>query len=212
MRNAFGNGARPMTNRWKRSLLCVAAVFAALAAGCTKHEQAGGQATPSVAVMESPSPAATVAAAVSETPSGAAPQASSATPTEESSKAAAPYPTIVSAELGTDATPDYRVVNAATQFAPDVPQIVCVVHLADLGRATTMKAVWIAQDTGGAMPADAKLMEKALDVPAASGQTFGATFSMTKQSGAFPAGKYRVEIYFDTTLVDTVPFTIAKRS
>src|SRR5688500_13221268 len=62
-------------------------------------------------------------------------------------------PRLVGVRLGTGATPDLDIVSPSALFSPDTPQLVCVWSVADIpAGGTTIKGVWVAEDTGGAAP------------------------------------------------------------
>lgn len=73
---------------------------------------------------------------------------------------------ITYAELGTNNTPDYQIINPGRLFAPDTPQFVCVWRVEGIPQGgTTLRAVWIAEDTGGVAPPNYQIAEKVLPLP-----------------------------------------------
>jgi CHAT domain-containing protein/Tfp pilus assembly protein PilF len=116
-------------------------------------------------------------------------------------------PTVVAARLGGDSTADYQIVNPDKSFAPDTPQIVCVWQVAGVpAGGATLRAVWIAADTGGAAPPNYHVAEKSYEL-AQPGQAVGK-FSLSKPNNGWPPGKYRLELYLDDRLAETVPFRV----
>lgn len=119
----------------------------------------------------------------------------------------APDARVVAAQLGGDSTPDYQIVNPDTSFAPDAPQIVCVWRVADVPAAgATIKGVWIAGDTGGAAPPNYRIGEKSY--PLTRSALAGGNFSLSKPTNGWPPGKYRLELYLDDRLAETLPFRV----
>lgn len=112
---------------------------------------------------------------------------------------------ITKAELGTDRTDKFEIVNPTTVFRPDTAQVVCVWKTEGVKPGTTVRAVWIAEDVGKVAPPNFKIAE-ASDAAAVSG-----SFYLTKPNNGFPIGKYRLEIYLGAELARTVPFTVAAR-
>ncbi|MFL6211964.1 MAG: CHAT domain-containing protein [Pyrinomonadaceae bacterium] len=114
---------------------------------------------------------------------------------------------LVAAQLGGDNTPEYQIVNPATSFAPDAPQVVCVWRVADVpAQGATLRGVWIATDTSGVAPPNFQIAEKSYPLkqtPMAAG-----VFSLSKPNAGWPAGQYRVELYLDERLAETLRFSV----
>ena len=99
-------------------------------------------------------------------------------------------PRLVVAELGTDSTPDLQIVNPSKAFAPDTPQLVCVWSVADIpAGGTTIKAVWVAEDTGGAAPPDYVVGEAPYELPGP--QPMSGRFDLSKPARGWPPGSTR---------------------
>ena len=98
-------------------------------------------------------------------------------------------------------------VDPTTTFPNNQPVIHLVVTVANAPSDTKVKAVWTAVDVGGAAPANTQIdgVEVTLD---ASG-TAHFTLSLPN-SGVWPAGKYKVEIYLNTKLDRTLEYTVAQ--
>jgi hypothetical protein len=72
-----------------------------------------------------------------------------------------------------------------------------------------VRAVWIAEDTGGIVPANYKVDEAtAIATPPES----VGTFTLSRPSDGWAAGKYRVEFYVQDALAGTARITIAARA
>ena len=78
-----------------------------------------------------------------------------------------------------------------------------VVKLAKGAEGTHVKTVWTNLNAGGAT--NQKLWEKEL----VTGEANRADFSLSnKDSKFFPAGDYKIDIYLDDELVDTVSYKV----
>jgi hypothetical protein len=72
-----------------------------------------------------------------------------------------------------------------------------------------VRAVWIAEDTAGIVPADYKIDEAtAIATPPES----VGTFTLSRPTDGWAAGKYRVEFYVQNALAATTRITIAARA
>jgi len=112
---------------------------------------------------------------------------------------------ITKAELGTGATSKSEIVNPATEFKPDTPQIVCVWRATGVKPGTSMRGAWIAEDVGKAAPPNYKIGEETLK------NGYLGSFTLSRPTKGFPAGKYRLELYLDGKLGLTVPFTVTSK-
>ena len=119
--------------------------------------------------------------------------------------AAARVGRVIRAELGTDRTPDYEIVNPSNEFYTDTPRIVCVGKVEGVDPGVAIKAVWIADDTGGAAPPNYKIDENSFS----GGDEFSANLS--SPTNGWPVGRYHLEIYIRDKLAKKVPFTIKQR-
>lgn len=92
-----------------------------------------------------------------------------------------------------------------TEFAPDVAQI----HAFYIGDAVKagdkIRAVWIAEDVGDTAPKGTKIDEATLT---AAKDNPSDAFSLSKPTKGWPLGKYKVEIYDNDKLAETLHFTI----
>lgn len=95
----------------------------------------------------------------------------------------------------------------ATTFPPNHPKIFARWQGEALEKGDKIRSVWIAEDVGDVAPKDYKMDEvtSTADGPRAFG-----TFTMTKPTKGWPVGKYRVEIYQNDKLVETVKFEVVK--
>jgi uncharacterized RDD family membrane protein YckC len=112
---------------------------------------------------------------------------------------------VTRAELGTDRTPDYEIVNPSSEFYTDTPKIMCVWTVKGVDPSVPIKTVWIVDDSGGAAPPNYKIVENSI-----SGYSEGSGF-VTSPNNGWPIGKYHLEIYIGDTLAKQVPFSIMQR-
>lgn len=121
---------------------------------------------------------------------------------------------ILVACLGVDAG-EKKVLHAAlaldqntkptTKFAPDAPKIYAF-YIGDAVKAgDKIRAVWIAEDVGDAAPKNTKIDEATLT---AAKDNPSDAFSLSMPTKGWPLGKYRVELYDNDQLAETVRFTI----
>jgi uncharacterized RDD family membrane protein YckC len=155
------------------------------------------------------------AAVVASTPGTATPVRSQTVPTQTAPVQTTPSQTVpvpaagdgrvTRAEMGTDRTPDFQIVNPSNEFYPDTAKIVCVWTVEGVDPSVPIKSVWIADDTGGAAPPNYKLAEKSF-----SGFTEGS-FYVSSPNNGWPVGKYHLEIYIGDKLAKELPFSIKPR-
>jgi len=112
---------------------------------------------------------------------------------------------VIRAELGTDRTTDYEIVNPSSEFYTDTPKIMCVWKVEGVNPSVPINMVWIVDDSGGAAPPNYKITEKSI-----SGFSEGSGF-LTSPSNGWPAGQYHLEIYIGDKLAKQVPFSIKQR-
>jgi hypothetical protein len=92
-----------------------------------------------------------------------------------------------------------------TTFTTGTPKVMAEFKTTGGQGGDKIRGVWIADDVGDAAPAKTKIDESTITmVPLAN----GGTFSMSKPTKGWPAGKYHVEIYANGKLATTAKFTI----
>ena len=101
----------------------------------------------------------------------------------------------------------FEPVDPTSTFSPDQAVINLVVTVANAPSDTKVKTVWTAVDVGDAAPANTQIDEAEVTLDA-SGKTH-FTLSVP-DSGAWPAGKYKVEIYLNDKLDRTLEYTITQ--
>ena len=92
-----------------------------------------------------------------------------------------------------------------TSFAPDTSKVFALFKTEGAQQGDKIRGVWIAEDVGGAAPANSKIDEKTVTM---DGDTDDGDFSLSKPTKGWPAGKYRLEMYVNDKLVTTTKFTI----
>jgi len=121
--------------------------------------------------------------------------------------ASAAEPRVTEAVLGEDKVDKkdgYEIVKPTTVFRPDSPKVVCVFKVEGASIGFSTKSVWIAEDVGDKAPKNYKILEKSLALPFMN----SGSFALTKPDNGFPAGSYRLEIYFGERLAKTLKFTV----
>ena len=92
-----------------------------------------------------------------------------------------------------------------TTFSPDVPKIYAF-YIGDAIKAgDKLRAVWTAEDVGDAAPKGTKIDEATLT---ADRDNPSDAFSLSKPAKGWPLGKYKVEIFDNDKLAQTLQFTI----
>jgi len=95
--------------------------------------------------------------------------------------------------------------QATTTFAPETPVIFALLQMEGVKKGDKLRAVWIADDVGGAAPAKTQIAEKTMTMEGVPNE---GSFSCTKPGKNWPAGKYHVDIYANDKLATTVGFTV----
>ena len=114
---------------------------------------------------------------------------------------------ITQATLAKDVQGDtFEPVDPTSTFPIDQPVIHLVVTVANAPSDTKVKTVWTAVDVGDAAPANTKIDEAEVTLDASG----TAHFTLASNSGTWPAGKYKVEIYLNDKLDRTLEFTVVE--
>jgi hypothetical protein len=115
---------------------------------------------------------------------------------------------ITQAVLAKDVKGDtFEPVEPTSTFPTDQAVINLVVTVANAPSETKVKTVWTAVDVGDAAPANTKIDEAEVTMDASGNAHF--TLS-APNSGAWPVGKYKVEIYLNDKLDRTVEYTVVQ--
>ena len=92
-----------------------------------------------------------------------------------------------------------------TTFDSDTPELYAISKTEGVKSGDKIRGVLIAEDVGKAAPPNTKVFETTLEMDADDEQ---GDFNFSKPTDGWPPGKYRVEVYVNDKLVDTVKFTI----
>lgn len=90
-------------------------------------------------------------------------------------------------------------------FPGDVAQVVGLFESTGSSKGDKVRGVFVATQTGGAAPDDTKVAEDTVTCPE---DDCTGKFKLSKPTKGFPAGEYRLEIYWNGDLVSTTEFTI----
>lgn len=99
--------------------------------------------------------------------------------------------------------------DAISTFAPNAPEIFLHAGMVDIARGSKVSADWIAEDTGGAAPANFKIDSATLDTGML---TNVVTFSVSKPNAGWPVGKYRVDLFIDGKTAGAAHFKVSKKT
>jgi hypothetical protein len=95
----------------------------------------------------------------------------------------------------------------ADSFTTETPTIYLRWQSQAVTAGSKIRCIWIAENVGSAAPANYHVDEA---TTTANESQAAGTFALSKPKAGWPEGKYRVEIYLGTQLVETLPFTIEK--
>jgi len=113
----------------------------------------------------------------------------------------------VTATLARDATREHQAVDPTTRFPPSAGAFV-VVFRAEGGKSgDEVKSVWYAVDVGNAALPNTRIDEAGvtLDAPDQAG-----TFRLRRGQNPWPVGQYKVELYVNGDLAETLDFSVAR--
>ena len=93
----------------------------------------------------------------------------------------------------------------ATKFSAKAPQLV-VFFVGDRVKVgEKVRGVWIGEDVGTAAPKNTKIAEDTVSITA-EGQN--GAFTLSRPTKGWPVGKYRVELFVNDKLAETVKFEV----
>ena len=188
-------------HRFARHTVGGGCLLAALALGaCGKHE-APPAAAPAPATS---APARTAARPPAQVPEITLPKAASAAPAKTTATAAPVDKAfrVASVSVGDDVTPDHRVTQAKSRFAPSVKTIYAAVETQGVTDSATLSATWSYLE-GSSRQIVSTSQSIATDGPAVT------TFEV-RNPNQWPLGKYQVVIAVDGKTVSTQDFEVAK--
>src|SRR5204862_3410479 len=93
-----------------------------------------------------------------------------------------------------------------TTFAPDTGALYAMFKTEGLKSGDKVRGALIAEEVGAAAPPNTKVLETTLDMEE---DTEDGEFNFSKPNKGWPVGKYRVEIYVNDKLANTVKFTVS---
>jgi hypothetical protein len=99
--------------------------------------------------------------------------------------------------------------DATETFAPNTPKIFVHAGLVDVTHGSKVSSDWIAEDTGGAAPANFKIDSVTLDTGML---TNVVTFSLSKPNAGWPVGRYRVDLLIDDKAAGAAHFKVSKEA
>ena len=115
---------------------------------------------------------------------------------------------ITSATLSKDVKGNaFEPVDPTSTFPVNQPVIHLVANVANAPEGTKVKSVWTAVDVGDVAPANTKIAETEIVLNSDGNAHF--TLSIPT-SGAWPAGKYKVDVYLNDKLDRTLEYTVAQ--
>ena len=115
---------------------------------------------------------------------------------------------ITQAVLAKDVKGDtFAPVDPTSTFSTDQPVIHLVVTVANAPSDTKVKSVWTAVDVGDAAPANTKIDEAEVKLDSSGNAHFTLALS---SGGAWPVGKYKVDVYLDDKLDRTLEYSVAQ--
>jgi hypothetical protein len=113
---------------------------------------------------------------------------------------------ITDAVIAEDAQGDnFEPVGITDTYAADQPTFHAVVSVANAPSDTMVKAVWFAVDVGDVAPPNTEIDQTELAVEGSR----NIDFTLTPDSGGWPPGTYKVEIYLNDKLDRTLNFSVA---
>lgn len=116
---------------------------------------------------------------------------------DASSSASPAYKNIVLTDDESSKTPK-------TTFSKDTPRIFVFFGLEGVSVGTKVKSIWICEKSEVAEP-NYKIDEVTLTVVPPMNE---GNFSLSKPNAGWPEGSYRVDMYMDGAVTDTVKFTV----
>ena len=107
--------------------------------------------------------------------------------------------------MGVTMALDEKGGGAATTFAKSNAKIYVLIKNPSGVKGDKVRAVWTAEDTGGVFSKGQKLNDSTQTVGGPGQITF-----FTQIAGGYPPGKYKTDVYVNSTLAKSVTFTVKK--
>ncbi|GAB4540907.1 MAG: hypothetical protein Kow0063_31210 [Anaerolineae bacterium] len=99
---------------------------------------------------------------------------------------------------------NFEPVGVTDTYAADQPVFHAVVSVANAPGDTMLKVVWIAVDVGDAAPPNTEIDRTEVAVEGSR----NVDFTLTSDSGQWPPGTYKVDIYLNDELDRTLNFSV----
>ena len=100
---------------------------------------------------------------------------------------------------------NFEPVDPTSTFPTDQPMLHLVVAVANAPSDTKVKAAWTAVDVGEVAPANTLIAETEVTLNASGNAHFTLSIPDT---GVWPVGKYKVDVYLNDKLDRTVNYTV----
>jgi hypothetical protein len=100
---------------------------------------------------------------------------------------------------------NFEPVGVTETYAADQSTFHAVVTVANAPSDTVVKAVWVAVDVGDVAPPNTEIDQTEIEVEGSR----NVDFTLTSDSGQWPPGTYKVDIYLNDELDRTLNFTVA---
>ncbi len=107
-------------------------------------------------------------------------------------------------EVSADMTTD-RGGEPVTSFTADTPKLFAIFKTAGIKNGDKVRGVLVEEDVGDVVPANTKFFESTMTLQKDINDGY---YYFNKPTKGWPVGKYRVEIYVNDQLANTVKFTI----
>jgi hypothetical protein len=92
--------------------------------------------------------------------------------------------------------------QSTTTYAPDAASFFCYFDLKNAPNDTVMKGVWTLVSAEGYSP------DQEIDSAEITGGSNNYYFSLARSMDAWPVGQYKIDLYLNDTLVQTVNFNV----
>ncbi len=98
-----------------------------------------------------------------------------------------------------------------TDFLKTTPEIYLFCSSSNAKKGQTIKSVWIATDTNNVAPPNFEIDSKKLAITddATDKHVLGTKFSLSKPDKGWPSGHYRVDLYINDELVQSIKYDIS---
>jgi hypothetical protein len=116
----------------------------------------------------------------------------------------APLPVLLTT-LARDSTPDFVPIDQTRRFPPTADAFHLTFFISGAEPEDELKAVWIAVDVGDAAPRNARIDEATTVL---GNREQAGAFRLQRGAAPWPVGEYKVELYVNGRLAQTLPFRV----